>query len=229
MKEFLLLDLCCCAGLAADGYMQAAFELDIDLHITGIDIEPQPNYPYEFIQADAVEFLTRYGHEFNRIHASPPCQEYSHSTAQFRQKGKKYPDILASIREEIIKKQIPAVIENVPAAPVRLDVKLVGYAFGLPIIKKRFFELHHWFMLAPIIGLTNKQVKKGDFATVVGKGHKNPKAICKVPGDTIKEKWRATLGTDREELTYREMAEGFPPAYTHYIGLEFLKIPCHKF
>lgn len=219
----VLLDLCCCAGLAADGYMKAARDLGIDLHIVGIDIDPQPHYPYEFIQADAVEFLTRHGHEFDRIHASPPCQQYSHSTAQFRNKGKIYPDILASIRAGIDALGIPAVIENVPSAPIRPDVKFVGYVFDLPIIKKRFFELHHWFMMNPQMALTRKSVKRGDFATVVGKGHKNPVALCKVPGETIKQKWRAALGTDRVELTYREMAEGFPPAYTHYIGMEFLK------
>ncbi|HMN89071.1 MAG TPA: hypothetical protein PKD70_06365 [Saprospiraceae bacterium] len=219
MTKIKLLDLCCGAGLAADGYMQAAQKLGLQLEITGVDIKFQKNYPYTFVQSDAVQFVAEVDWtKYDCVHASPPCQAYSHSTAMFRNKGRKYPDILEPIQEALKKSGLPAVLENVPAAPIRRDVVLVGYAFGLPIVKKRFFELYNWWMLAPIMPQTSKQVKKGDFATVVGKGHKNPKHLCKVPGLTIKEKWRAALGTNRVELSYSEMAEGFPPAYTAYIG-----------
>ncbi len=68
----LLLDLFCKAGGAAMGYHQAGFD------VIGVDIEPQPNYPFTFIQHDVQTLrLEDYFLElsdFSAIHASPPCQ-----------------------------------------------------------------------------------------------------------------------------------------------------------
>jgi site-specific DNA-cytosine methylase len=46
-----LLDGCCGAGGASDGYAAAGFE------VIGYDIAPQPNYPYEFWQGDVFDML----------------------------------------------------------------------------------------------------------------------------------------------------------------------------
>ena len=66
-----LLDLYSCAGGAAAGYHRAGFD------VVGVDIAFQKNYPYEFHQADALAYVAEHGHEFDAIHASPPCQHYS--------------------------------------------------------------------------------------------------------------------------------------------------------
>jgi DNA (cytosine-5)-methyltransferase 1 len=68
-----LLDLFCKAGGCSAGYAKAGFE------VVGVDIEPQPNYPYQFIQADALEILKDkdFINQFAMITASPPCQKHS--------------------------------------------------------------------------------------------------------------------------------------------------------
>ena len=89
-----ILDLFCCAGGAAKGYHDAGFD------VTGIDIMNQPRYPYKFIQADALEYVAAHGHEFDAIHASPPCQRYSVLTgARHRDK---HPDLIKPVREALI-------------------------------------------------------------------------------------------------------------------------------
>lgn len=67
----LLLDLFCCQGGAAAGYVAAGFD------VVGVDLAPQPRYPFEFHQGDALEFLREHGHEFAAVHSSPPCQRFT--------------------------------------------------------------------------------------------------------------------------------------------------------
>lgn len=117
MSRPKLLDLFCCAGGAAKGYAVAGFD------VVGVDIAPQPNYPYEFHQADALEFLARRGGEFDAIHASPPCQGYLNLGAVNRALGRDYdhPDLIGATRELLIVSGSPWVIENVQDADRQRD------------------------------------------------------------------------------------------------------------
>lgn len=217
--KYKLLDLFCKAGGAAKGYMDAGFE------VIGVDKDPQPNYPGKFIQAPAIWYLKRHLHDFDAYHASPPCQFYSNSTAQFRLKGKFYPDMIEKTRYLLLKTGKPSVIENVPTAPIRPDIKLVGYMFALPLIKKRHFELNNWFCFQPGIPPKIGSVSKGDFAQVVGKGQKRGYSKtdipCKLPG-TIKEQWSFAMGINWM-TEYKELSEAIPPAYTRYIGKNLIE------
>ena len=133
-----LLDLYSGAGLAAIGYQQAGF------HVTGVDIETKSCYAGNtFIQADALQILmdVKFCQQFDAIHASPPCQKYSQSTAMFRLAGKQYGDYIPQTRFLLNNIGKPYIIENVPTAPVRPDIVLHGWMFGLNVMRKRHFEL----------------------------------------------------------------------------------------
>ena len=108
MAKAKLLDLFCGAGGCGMGYSRAGFE------VVGIDRDPQPQYPFEFHQADALEYLAAHGHEFDFIHASPPCQRYSTMTPKHTKDN--HPDLLPVVVEILRKFGKPYCIENVAGA-----------------------------------------------------------------------------------------------------------------
>jgi len=125
-----LLDLFCGAGGAAMGYHRAGFE------VVGVDIKPQPHYPFEFIQCDWEEALRYLPGLWERdgvayaIHASPPCQRYSDMTKRWG-RSNNHPDLIAPVREELQALEVPFVIENVECSPLKNPLTLCGSMFGL--------------------------------------------------------------------------------------------------
>jgi len=113
------------------GYHLAGFE------VTGVDIQPQPRYPFRFVQADALAYLADHGHEYDAFHASCPCQLYS---ATQRIQGRDHPDLIGATRTALENTGRPWVIENVPGAPLRDPVLLCGAMFGLRTYRHRLFE-----------------------------------------------------------------------------------------
>jgi DNA (cytosine-5)-methyltransferase 1 len=216
-----ILDVFSCAGLAAIGYHQAGFE------VVGVDINPMPRYPYTHIQSDALDILkdVEFCRKFDAIHASPPCQKYSQSTAMFRAKGKVYPDLLAQTRTALDKIGLPYIIENVPNAPIRPDIILYGFMFALNVIRRRHFELGNWWAMQPGIKKMVGSVKDGDFVTVIGKqGYRKYKGLPKGwrpkfdQGNGLKT-WHFAMGIPPGFwFKDTEISEGIPPAYTKYIG-----------
>lgn len=193
----LLLDLFCGAGGAAMGYYRAGFD------VVGVDVRPQPRYPFEFVQADANEYPLA---DFDAIHASPPCQDHSRSQKP-REHGTGW--MLAATRERLTAQRAPWVIENVPGAPMRADLKLCGCMFGLPNLKReRWFETSwHAFELRqpcehsePVISVTG---------TGAGTSHGRH-------GHITFADWRRVMAIDW--MTGKELAQAIPPAYTEYIG-----------
>jgi len=224
-KKILLLDLCCKAGGCSMGYFQAAKDLGLSIEITGVDIEPQPNYPFKFIQSDAIEYLQNNWHKYSHIHASPPCQKYSNATAFMRGKGKIYQDNLEELKRLMIETGLPGVIENVPTAPIRPDIVLRGDMFGLKVLRKRHFELINWWAMNPIMPHKKGTVYNGDFVSVYGKAGikksgKHKAVEPKFKQRTIKETWQFAMGIDWMTKD-SELAEAIPPAYTRYIGRDF--------
>ena len=121
MSRPRLLDLFCKAGGAAMGYHLAGFE------VVGVDIEPQPNYPFEFCRADAFRFPLE---GFDAIHASPVCKLHTRMKA-FSATG--HPNQIPLIRRLLTASELPYIIENVPGAPLRAPVVLCGSMFGLGV------------------------------------------------------------------------------------------------
>jgi len=197
-----VLDLFCGAGGCSMGYSWAGFD------VTGIDINPQRNYPFNFIREDALTFLESSDlSEYDLIHASPPCQAYSKACASHRQAGKVYPDIIEKVRELLIASNKPYVIENVPDAPLLNPVMFCGTMFELGVIRHRMFESNFYI---PSPGKCNHRgtVKNGDYVTVCGNGSAKGRDTVPIWSDAMDIHW----------MTRKELTQAIPPAYTRYIG-----------
>jgi len=195
-----LLDLFCCQGGAGMGYHRAGFE------VTGVDLFPQPRYPFKFIQADAVEYLREHGREYDAIHASPPCQ--AHSNAQ-KIMGNEHPEFIVPTRAILQEMGLPYVIENVPGAPLEDPFQLCGAMFGLGTYRHRLFETN-FYVTAPDEpehwARTTKMGRKpvdGEMMHVVG----NFSGVAKS---------KRAMGIDW--MSRDGLRESIPPAYTEYIG-----------
>ncbi|MFF2399113.1 DNA cytosine methyltransferase [Streptomyces goshikiensis] len=199
-----VLDLFCCQGGASMGYRLAGFD------VVGVDLAPQPRYPFRFVQADAISFVREHGADFDFIHASPPCQRYS--LAQ-RIQNREHPDLIGPIREVLEATGRPWVIENVEEAAAELHspVTLCAATFGMRTYRHRLFETGGGFTLAPPLHqphtapLTKmgRPRAQGHFAHYVGNfsGVQDARSDMQVP-------WMNRDG----------IRECIPPAYTKYIG-----------
>jgi DNA (cytosine-5)-methyltransferase 1 len=197
------------------GYHRAGFD------VVGVDIDPQPAYPFEFHQADAVAYLAAQGRDFDVIHASPPCQAHSALTKGNRARGQQdeHVDLIPVTRALLDHIGRPYVIENVQGAPVRRDLTLCGEMFGLSVIRHRYFELGGWTTAQPehrkhrgrVAGMRHGEWFTGPYFAVYGDGG----------GKGTVAQWRRAMGIDW--MTERhDLAEAIPPAYTEWIGAQLL-------
>lgn len=203
-----LLDLFCGAGGAAMGYHRAGFE------VVGVDIKPQPRYPFEFHQADAMTFPLD---GFDAIHASPPCQAYS---LALRHLAAPQPMLVDAMRDRL-QRGAPWVIENVPGAPLVTasdlfgahGVMLCGTAFGLRVYRHRLFEAS---FAIPSLGCCHRRHAmnphrvEGRERMYAEFGRQDPEKV-----------WRDEMGVSW--MSRHETREAIPPAYTEYIGKQLLR------
>jgi hypothetical protein len=203
MSRPRLLDLFCGAGGAAVGYHRAGFD------VVGVDIAPQPNYPFEFWRADALEVLRSWGTSIayhfahaDAIHASPPCQAYAGVTA-WRGRREDHPALIGQTRELLERTGLPYVIENVPDARFELrdPIRLCGSMFGLGVRRHRYFELGGWSW----DGLLHPCHHRRDDLPFE---HKGERAYA----DAMQCEW----------MTAFEARQAIPPAYTELIGAQLL-------
>jgi DNA (cytosine-5)-methyltransferase 1 len=217
------LDLFCKAGGASMGLHQAGFD------VTGVDIEPQPRYPFRFIQADAME-VPLDGYDF--IWASPPCQAFT--ALQNMHNAKSHPDLLTPMRDRLwTKPDVPHVIENVPGAPLRHPlIILCGTMFGLQtsdgtaeLRRHRVFEVNFPIGLVPpcshragaVIGVYGGHGRdRRRTITVVSKqgGYKGKDGQSS--GNFSIPQRQQAMGIDW--MKDYELSQAIPPAYSKYIG-----------
>lgn len=203
-----LLDLFCGAGGAAMGYHRAGFE------VVGVDIKPQPHYPFEFHQADALTYPLE---GFDAYHASPPCQAYSRAFSPLVGHRKEHPDLVAAARDYLTRSGKPFVIENVPGAPLENYIILEGTMFGLEVKKIRHFECHGFeiIMLPAKPDNTRGWIKSG---RLVGMMQHSAYPKERVNRQELAAAYDMDWVTNRNELR-----QAIPPAYTEYIGKYLLQ------
>jgi len=197
MTRPVLLDLFCGAGGAAVGYHRAGFD------VVGVDLAPQPRYPFPFIRADALAIDWR---GFDAIHASPPCQRYSTITAD----RAAHPDLYAATLERIRDAAQVWIVENVPRAPSRSGVVLCGSMFGLRVRRHRIFETSHVVLAPPC-----RHSEQGRPVLVAGNGGAcDARHSLRLP----RNEWPALMGMPW--ATPDEIAQAIPPAYTEHVGAQ---------
>lgn len=206
-----LLDLFCKAGGCSYGYSLAGFD------VTGVDIEPQPNYPFKFVQADALTFdLSGY----DVIHASPPCQFATRLQAIWANKHE-HTNLIGATRERLKAAGVPYVIENVSTAKKYMidPIMLCGTMFDLRVIRHRLFESNvHLFVPPHCDACRQRKIK------------------CAQPGvyPTEEEYWCITGHIGHKEEAQRaigidwmknrnEIVNAIPPAYTQFLGQQLME------
>jgi DNA (cytosine-5)-methyltransferase 1 len=208
----LLLDLFCKAGGAGMGYHRAGFD------VVGVDIEPQKNYPFRFVQADAIEYLADRGKEFDAIHASPPCQAYSKA---MRHLSHGAPMLIDDTRGQLQQAGKPWVIENVEGSPLATcstlfgdhGVMLCGSMFGLRIWRHRLFETS--FSVRPPRACNHtvapiNPTRRSSAAKVRKEYGINPEAV-----------WRSEMNVPW--MNKDEARQAIPPAFTEWIGRRLIQ------
>lgn len=205
----LLLDLFCGAGGAAMGYHRAGFD------VVGVDIAPQPRYPFRFHQADAMTFPLD---GFDAYHASPPCQGYSRMRHLPWLADRTYPLLLAATWDRLAATQRPWILENVEDAPMPHSAVLCGWTLGLPFYRHRRFGSSHLLLapphrrhvhtIAPGGANLSKRYQQGGSVATFGALRTAGSAA-----DAMGIGW----------MTQRELSESIPPAYTEYVGAQIFE------
>ena len=210
------LDLFCGAGGAAMGLHRAGFD------VTGIDIKPQPRYPFAFVQADALNPPVKLD-DFDFVWASPPCQAFTTLTLASGI-ADRHPDHINATREIVARAPLYC-IENVPGAPLRTTIVLTGEMFGLDTYRRRHFETN-FLALAPPPGKPFGPISRPGAETICGHPGGHSRRSTR-DGQYRKRgnlaRWREVMGIDW--MRGMELTQAVPPAYSEFIGRAALHHP----
>jgi DNA (cytosine-5)-methyltransferase 1 len=207
MRRPKILDLFCGAGGAGMGYHRAGFD------VTGVDINPQPRYPFAFHRADALAYLAEHGHEYDAIHASPPCQRFT-MAQNAAKNADAHPDLVTPVRSLLEASGRPWVMENVVGAPMNTTIMLCGLSFGLNVKRHRLFESN-----VLLFGLPCPSHDQ-DYYVIFGHEVRSRRTGFAAGRKNKIAEGRKAMGIDW--MTRGELSEAIPPAYTEFIGRQLL-------
>lgn len=219
MSAPVLLDLCSGQGGAAQGYRRAGFT------VVGCDTRKAcgKRYPGDFLHMDALEALELYSSQVDAVHASPPCQRWTHGNVA--NDTSEYPDLITPIRAALLPTGLPYIIENVPRAPLRNPMRLCGTMFGLGAIdtdgtrlrlqRHRLFE-SNVFLYPP--GPCRHKPDGAVWAGAYGGARRTRAGAAQRHGGYVPSApvMAQLLGIDW--MTEAGMYESIPPAYTQHLG-----------
>lgn len=202
-----LLDLFCGAGGCSVGYARAGFD------VMGVDIRPQPNYPFEFIQADALAFPLD---GFDALHASPPCQHDTTMNNRFPGVAAVHPDLIGPTKDLLRQTGLPFVVENVGGARRKLShpVRLCGRALGLGVGRHRYFECDGFHALATGCACDGTEI--GIYGKLDGR-----RLWTRANGTELRaarELGQAQRVMGIDWMGWDELREAIPPVFTEHIG-----------
>jgi DNA (cytosine-5)-methyltransferase 1 len=240
----VLVDLCCGAGGASEGYRRAGW------FVVGVDLKPQRHYPFPFAQMDAlkalsillarapIRFLDPDSGEWiwldlsqiDAFHASFPCQAYSVTA---KSHGNEHPRLIEPGRPLLEATGKLYVMENVVGAPFLPErtIILCGSEFGLTARDDdgTYLELRRHRLFESSTSLIRNTGCRHDPAAIVGGVYGNGPSRRTDPENRAKRGGytppahirRALMGIDW--MNRNELSESIPPAYTEFVGKQLLE------
>ena len=136
--------------------------------------------------------------------------------------GMRWPDLIVPVRELLEKTGVPYVIENVLGADLISPMLLTGEMFGLSTSRPRLFELGGWFAMSP------PKMRRMPSPVAVYGNADGRRLTTRKDGSEHRawsslEEGREALGVPWME-TELEIREAIPPAYTRFLGEQFLSV-----
>lgn len=216
-----LLDLFCGAGGAAMGYHRAGFE------VVGVDVEPQPHYPFKFVCMDALEYPLG---GYDAIHASPPCQGYTSMGNRYAETKSLHPKLIEQTRERLVASGAPYVIENVvgASAAMRTTLLLDGSMFGLGVnTKSGWCGLHRPRLFESNVLLFAPARGRNGHGSIGVYGDKPDGRRLNTRKDGTEQRAAASLEEAQAAMgmpwgDWHGVKEAIPPAYTRWIGEQLI-------
>lgn len=197
------------------GYFLAGYDVE------GIDIEPQPDYPFPFKQLDIMKARIPF-YAYDAVHASPPCLRHS-ITRTIKGTAQKHPNLIPYTRELLEATGLPYVIENVPQAPLIDPVMLCGSMFNLytkrfELKRHRCFETN-WDMGEIPLHRCRQKIAlsvagNGGIYRYKGRDHHGGLRLC-----------NQLMGTHWIR-NQKGVSQAIPPAYTTMIGVRMRNHLC---